>query len=79
MKTKLILIISLLSFGINIYAQDIDGVDGIIWFRALDENSRILYLQQLGRTIFAIEAEKHINIFSLRYSSIIFAYTLRNL
>ena len=31
----------------------IAGVDGIIWFRALDENSRILYLQQLGRAIYS--------------------------
>ena len=33
----------------------VKGVDGIIWFRALDENSRILYLQQLGRTITSID------------------------
>ena len=35
----------------------IDGVDGIIWFRALDENSRILYLQQLGRAIYALDED----------------------
>ena len=29
----------------------LDKLDGIIWLRALDENSRILYLQQLGRVI----------------------------
>ena len=31
----------------------IKGIDGIIWFRALDENSKILYLQQLGRAIYS--------------------------
>ena len=36
----------------------IDGVDGIVWFRALDENSRILYLQQLGRVIYALDEDK---------------------
>ena len=35
----------------------IDGVDGIVWFRVLDENSRILYLQQLGRTIYALDED----------------------
>ena len=35
----------------------IDGVDGIVWLRALDENSRILYLQQLGRTIYALDED----------------------
>ena len=35
----------------------IDGVDGIICFRALDENSRILYLQQLGRAIYALDED----------------------
>ena len=35
----------------------IDGVDGIVWFRALDENSRILYLQQIGRSIFCCKKE----------------------
>lgn len=33
----------------------IEGVNGLIWFRALDENSRILYLQQLGRIIYALD------------------------
>ena len=31
----------------------IKGIDGIVWFRALDENSKILYLQQLGRVIYS--------------------------
>ncbi len=31
----------------------LDKLDGIIWLRPLDENSRILYLQQLGRCIYS--------------------------
>ena len=31
----------------------LDKLDGIIWLRPLDENSRILYLQQLGRVIYS--------------------------
>ena len=30
----------------------VDKIDGLVWFRALDENSRTLYLQQLGRVIY---------------------------
>ena len=36
----------------------IDGLDGIIWLRALDENSKILYLQQLGRAIYSENPDK---------------------
>ena len=31
----------------------LDKLDGIIWLRPLDENSRILYLQQLGRCTYS--------------------------
>ena len=31
----------------------LDKLNGIIWLRPLDENSRILYLQQLGRAIYS--------------------------
>ena len=31
----------------------LEKLDGIIWLRPLDENSRILYLQQLGRVIYS--------------------------
>ena len=31
----------------------LDKLDGMIWLRPLDENSRILYLQQLGRVIYS--------------------------
>jgi hypothetical protein len=36
----------------GIHVKDIDG---IIWLRPLDENSKILYLQQLGRIIHGID------------------------
>ena len=32
-------------------------VDGLIWFRPLDENSNILYHQQLGRIIYALDSK----------------------
>ena len=50
--TKFMVVMNKLNEGIHV-----DGVDGIIWFRALDENSRILYLQQLGRAIYAIDED----------------------
>ncbi len=31
----------------------LDKLDGMIWLRPMDENSRILYLQQLGRVIYS--------------------------
>lgn len=36
----------------------LDKLDGIIWLRPMDENSRILYLQQLGRVIYAEDLDK---------------------
>ena len=36
----------------------VKGIDGIIWTRALDENSKILLLQQLGRAIYGIDPQK---------------------
>ena len=50
--TKFMVVMNKLNEGIHV-----DGVDGIIWFRALDDNSRILYLQQLGRAIYAIDED----------------------
>ena len=50
--TKFMVVMNKANEGLHI-----DGVDGIIWFRALDENSRILYLQQLGRAIYALDEE----------------------
>ena len=51
-KTKFMVVMNKANEGLHI-----DGVDGIIWFRALDENSRILYLQQLGRAIYALDED----------------------
>ncbi len=51
-KTKFMVVMNKANEGIHI-----DGVDGIIWFRALDEDSRILYLQQLGRAIYALDED----------------------
>ena len=50
--TKFIVVMNKANEGLHI-----DGVDGIIWFRALDKNSRILYLQQLGRAIYALDED----------------------
>ena len=50
--TKFMVVMNKANEGLHI-----DGVDGIIWFRALDENSRILYLQQLGRAIYALDED----------------------
>ena len=49
-KTKFMVVMNKANEGLHI-----DGIDGIIWFRALDENSRILYLQQLGRAIYPLD------------------------
>ena len=51
-KTKFMVVMNKANEGLHI-----DGVDGIIWFRALDENSRILYLQQIGRAIYALDED----------------------
>ena len=51
-KTKFMVVMNKANEGLHIA-----GVDGIIWFRALDQNSRILYLQQLGRAIYALDED----------------------
>ncbi len=45
-KTKFMIVMNKANEGLHI-----KGVDGMIWFRPLDEDSKILYLQQLGRVI----------------------------
>ena len=50
--TKFMIVMNKVNEGLHI-----DGIDGIVWFRALDENSRILYLQQLGRAIYALDED----------------------
>ena len=51
-ETKFMIVMNKANEGLHI-----DGVDGIIWFRALDENSKILYMQQLGRAIYALDED----------------------
>ena len=47
-ETEFMLVINKANEGLHL-----DKLDGIIWLRAMDENSRILYLQQIGRIISA--------------------------
>ena len=47
-ETEFMLVINKANEGLHL-----EKLDGIIWLRAMDENSRILYLQQLGRIITA--------------------------
>ena len=47
-ETEFMLVINKANEGLHL-----DKLDGIIWLRPLDENSRILYLQQLGRVIYS--------------------------
>ena len=47
-ETEFMLVMNKANEGIHL-----DKLDGMIWLRALDENSRILYLQQLGRVIYS--------------------------
>ena len=49
-KIKFMFVMNKLNEGVHL-----EHIDGIIWLRALDENSKILYLQQLGRIIHAID------------------------
>ena len=51
-ETKFMVVMNKANEGLHI-----GGVDGIIWFRALYEDSRILYLQQLGRAIYALDED----------------------
>ena len=46
--TKFMIVMNKANEGLHV-----KGIDGIIWFRALDENSKILYFQQLGRAIYS--------------------------
>ena len=51
--TKIMIVMNKLNEGVHV-----KGIDGIIWTRALDENSKILLLQQLGRAIYGIDPQK---------------------
>ena len=54
-KTKFMIVMNKANEGLHI-----KGVDGMIWFRPLDEDSKILYLQQLGRVITSIDPKNPI-------------------
>ena len=47
-ETEFMLVMNKANEGLHL-----DKLDGIIWLRPMDENSRILYLQQLGRVIYS--------------------------
>ena len=47
-ETEFMLVMNKANEGLHL-----DKLDGMIWLRPLDENSRILYLQQLGRVIYS--------------------------
>lgn len=49
-KKKFMFVMNKLNEGVHI-----DNVTGIIWLRPIDKNSKILYLQQLGRCLFTIQ------------------------
>ena len=48
-KKKFMFVMDMLNEGVHV-----EDVDGIVWFRPLSENSKILFMQQLGRCITAI-------------------------
>ena len=54
-ETEFMLVINKANEGLHL-----EKLDGIIWLRAMDENSRILYLQQLGRIISAEDPDNPI-------------------
>ena len=56
-KLKLMFVMDMLNEGVHV-----NKIDGIIWFRALNEDSKILFLQQLGRCISAISKDNKDNI-----------------
>ncbi len=52
-ETEFMLVMNKANEGLHL-----DKLDGMIWLRAMDENSRILYLQQLGRVIYSEDPDK---------------------
>ena len=56
-KLKLMFVMDMLNEGVHV-----NKIDGIIWFRALNDDSKILFLQQLGRSISAINENNKDNI-----------------
>lgn len=53
---KIMIVMNKLNEGVHV-----DGINGIIWQRALDEESKILLLQQLGRTIYSLGEGEIVN------------------
>ena len=51
-KTKFMIVMNKLNEGVHV-----EGVNGILWFRPLDENSKILYKQQIGRVITSVDPD----------------------
>ena len=51
-KKKFMFVMDMLNEGVHV-----EDVDGIIWLRPLGKNSRILFMQQLGRCITAVGKE----------------------
>ena len=51
-KKKFMFVMDMLNEGVHV-----EDVDGIIWLRPLGKNSRILFMQQLGRCISAVGKE----------------------
>ena len=55
-KVKFMVVINKLNEGAHL-----KDVKGIIWYRPLDENSKILFLQQLGRIIYGLDPNKELS------------------
>ncbi|MGM9879219.1 MAG: hypothetical protein ACI31R_04260 [Bacilli bacterium] len=54
-KIKFLTVMNKLNEGVHL-----ENVDGIIWLRPLDENSKILFLQQLDRIIYGLNPNEEI-------------------
>ena len=52
-NTEIMLVMNKANEGLHI-----ENLNGIIWLRPMDENSKILYLQQLGRVIYSEDPDK---------------------
>ncbi|MBQ6477275.1 MAG: DEAD/DEAH box helicase family protein, partial [Bacilli bacterium] len=54
-KIKFMFVMNKLNEGVHV-----KDIDGIIWLRPMDENSKILYLQQLGRCIYGLDPNEEV-------------------
>ena len=55
-KIKFMTVMNILNEGVHM-----DNIDGIIWLRPLDKESKILFLQQFGRIIHGVEPNKKLS------------------